>query len=293
MRKTGDEMMKKSGYYGMAFLVFGLTLALIYGGSVILALGAAIGGALLGGEAGVNIIYNFMLNNLNLYSCLTYLIPGAVFLLWYYFAFVEKRGIKQTVSSHTRRLTPACFGWVVLLGFAVQHVTSLIMVAINALMPSVMNEYTEMIDSSGISEYSLLWAVATLILPPIVEEVIFRGLILQYLGKAGASFIVANLIQAVLFGIFHMNLVQGIYTALLGFLLGCLAYRYDSIFVPMILHAIYNLFGTVLVDLENMFLPDVLLVVIILISVPLLIVTLLMIHFGVGEKKKKAGEAVQ
>ena len=293
MRKTGDEMMKKSGYYGMAFLVFGLTLALIYGGSVILALGAAIGGALLGGEAGVNIIYNFMLNNLNLYSCLIYLIPGAVFLLWYYFAFVEKRGIKQTVSSHTRRLTPACFGWVVLLGFAVQHVTSLIMVAINALMPSVMNEYTEMIDSSGISEYSLLWAVATLILPPIVEEVIFRGLILQYLGKAGASFIVANLIQAVLFGIFHMNLVQGIYTALLGFLLGYLAYRYDSIFVPMILHAIYNLFGTVLVDLENMFLSDVLLVVIILISVPLLIVTLLMIHFGVGEKKKKAGEAVQ
>ena len=286
-------MMKKSGYYGMAFLVFGLTLALIYGGSVILALGAAIGGALLGGEAGVNIIYNFMLNNLNLYSCLTYLIPGAVFLLWYYFAFVEKRGIKQTVSSHTRRLTPACFGWVVLLGFAVQHVTSLIMVAINALMPSVMNEYTEMIDSSGISEYSLVWAVATLILPPIVEEVIFRGLILQYLGKAGASFIVANLIQAVLFGIFHMNLVQGIYTALLGFLLGYLAYRYDSIFVPMILHAIYNLFGTVLVDLENMFLSDVLLVVIILISVPLLIVTLLMIHFGVGEKKKKAGEAVQ
>ena len=286
-------MMKKSGYYGMAFLVFGLTLALIYGGSVILALGAAIGGALLGGEAGVNIIYNFMLNNLNLYSCLTYLIPGAVFLLWYYFAFVEKRGIKQTVSSHTRRLTPACFGWVVLLGFAVQHVTSLIMVAINALMPSVMNEYTEMIDSSGISEYSLLWAVATLILPPIVEEVIFRGLILQYLGKAGASFIVANLIQAVLFGIFHMNLVQGIYTALLGFLLGYLAYRYDSIFVPMILHAIYNLFGTVLVDLENMFLPDVRLVVIILISVPLLIVTLLMIHFGVVEKKKKAGEAVQ
>lgn len=286
-------MMKKTGYYGMAFLVFGLTLALIYGGSFILALGAGIGGALLGGEAGINMIYNFVLNNSNLYSCLIYLIPGAVFLLWYYFAFVEKRGIKQTISSHTRRLTPACFGWVVLLGFAVQHATSLIMMAINAMMPSAMNEYTEMIDSSGISEYSLLWAAATLILPPIVEEVIFRGLILQYLGKAGASFIVANLIQAVLFGIFHMNLVQGIYTALLGFLLGYLAYRYDSIFVPMILHAIYNLFGTVLVDLENMFLPDGLLVVLVLISVPLLIVTLLMIHFGVGEKKRKAGEAVQ
>lgn len=293
MRKTGDEMMKKAGNYGLAFLVFMLTMALLYGGSIILAVGAGIGGVLLGGEAGINMIYEFMMNNSNLFSCLIYLMPGAVFLLWYYFAFVEKRGIKQTFYSHTRRLTPACFGWLILLAFAVQHATSLIMVAINALMPSVMNEYTDMIDSSGVSQYSVLWAVATLILPPLVEEVIFRGLILQYLGRAGARFIVANLIQAVLFGIFHMNLVQGIYTALLGFLLGYLAYRYDSILVPMALHAIYNLFGTVLVDLENMFLPDVVLVVLILISVPLLVFTLFMIHFGVGEKKKNAGEVTQ
>lgn len=286
-------MMKKAGNYGLAFLVFVLTMALLYGGSIILAVGAGVGGVVLGGEAGINMVYEFMMNNSNLFSCLIYLMPGVVFLLWYYFAFVEKRGIKQTFYSHARRLTPACFGWLILLGFAVQHVTSLIMVAINALMPSVMNEYTDMIESSGVSQYSLLWVIATLILPPLVEEVIFRGLILQYLGRAGARFIVANLIQAVLFGIFHMNLVQGIYTALLGFLLGYLAYRYDSILAPMALHAIYNLFGTVLVDLENMFLPDVLLVVIILISVPLLVFTLLMIHFGVGEKKKNTGEVTQ
>lgn len=293
MKKTGDERMKRTGYYGMAFLVFVITIVLLYGGSLILAVGAGVGGALLGGDAGLNMIYEFMMNNLNLFSCLIYLITGTVFLLWYYFAFIEKRGIKQTVYFHTRRLTPACFGWLILLGFAVQHTTSLIMMAINALMPSAMNEYTEMIDSSGVSQYSLLWAVATLILPPIVEEVIFRGLILQYLGRAGAGFLVANLIQAVLFGIFHMNLVQGIYTALLGFLLGYLAYRYDSILVPMAMHAIYNLFGTVLVDLESSFLPDMLLAVIILVSVPLLVLTLLMIHFRVGEKKKNAGEVRQ
>ena len=167
------------------------------------------------------------------------------------------------------------------------------MAAIYIVMPSAMDQYTEMIDSSGVTEYSILWAVATVILPPVVEETIFRGLILQYLGRAGARFVVANLIQAVLFGLFHMNFVQGIYTALLGFLLGWLAYRYDSILVPMLLHAIFNLFGTVLVDLESRFLPDVVLTLIILASVPLLIVTILMIHFGVGEKKKKIGEVRQ
>ena len=277
----------------MAVLVFVATMALLYGGAIILSLGAAVGGAVIGGGRAIELIDRFMTENMNLFSCLIYVVPGAVFITWYYFAFVEKRGIRETLYSHTRRLSPACFGWVVLLGFAVQHVISLLMAAIYAIMPSAMDQYTEMIDSSGISQYSILWAVSTLILPPIVEEIIFRGLILQYLGRAGARFLVANLIQAVLFGVFHMNFVQGIYTALLGFLLGWLAYRYDSILVPMVLHAIFNLFGTVLVDLESRFLPDIVLTLIILGSVPLLVITILMIHFGVGEKKKKIGEVQQ
>ena len=277
----------------MAVLVFVATMALMYGGAIILSLGAAVGGAVIGGGRAIELIDRFMTENMNLFSCLIYVVPGAVFITWYYFAFVEKRGIRETLYSHTRRLSPACFGWIVLLGFAVQHVISLLMAAIYAIMPSAMDQYTEMIDSSGISQYSILWAVSTLILPPIVEEIIFRGLILQYLGRAGARFLVANLIQAVLFGVFHMNFVQGIYTALLGFLLGWLAYRYDSILVPMVLHAIFNLFGTVLVDLESRFLPDIVLTLIILGSVPLLVITILMIHFGVGEKKKKIGEVQQ
>ena len=285
--------MKKTYNYGMAVLVFVATMALLYGGAIILSLGAAVGGAVIGGGRAIELIDRFMTENMNLFSCLIYVVPGAVFITWYYFAFVEKRGIRETLYSHTRRLSPACFGWIVLLGFAVQHVISLLMAAIYAIMPSAMDQYTEMIDSSGISQYSILWAVSTLILPPIVEEIIFRGLILQYLGRAGARFLVANLIQAVLFGVFHMNFVQGIYTALLGFLLGWLAYRYDSILVPMVLHAIFNLFGTVLVDLESRFLPDIVLTLIILGSVPLLVITILMIHFGVGEKKKKIGEVQQ
>lgn len=285
--------MKKTYNYWMAVLVFVATMALLYGGAIILSLGAAVGGAVIGGGRAIELIDRFMTENMNLFSCLIYVVPGAVFITWYYFAFVEKRGIRETLYSHTRRLSPACFGWIVLLGFAVQHVIFLLMAAIYAIMPSAMDQYTEMIDSSGISQYSILWAVSTLILPPIVEEIIFRGLILQYLGRAGARFLVANLIQAVLFGVFHMNFVQGIYTALLGFLLGWLAYRYDSILVPMVLHAIFNLFGTVLVDLESRFLPDIVLTLIILGSVPLLVITILMIHFGVGEKKKKIGEVQQ
>lgn len=276
----------------MAFLVFVLTMVLLYGGTVVLsAIFVAISFA-LEGELGMDAIFYFMEWGANLFSCIVYMLPAAVFLPWYYFAFVEKAGIRQTLRAHTRRLSPICFVWVAVLGFAVQHATSLLMVFMDFMMPSAMNDYAELVENSGLTQYSLLWVIATLILPPLVEEVIFRGLILQYLGKAGASFLMANLIQAVLFGIFHMNLIQGVYTCLLGFLLGYLAYRYDSILVPMALHFVYNLFGTVLVDLENRFLPDTILGLLVLASVPLLVNVLIAIHFGVGEKKRERGRGL-
>lgn len=279
--------MKKARNYGIAAVVFILMIVLLNGSAVILSAGVGIVGAVLGGYEGINLVYDFMMNNMNLLTGLAYIIPGTVFFLWYYFAFVEKQGISVFLRSHTRRLTPASFGWQILLVFSVQHATTLVMLAIAAIAPPAIDNYSQMIESSGVSQYSLMWAISTLILPPLVEEIVFRGLILKYLERAGACFIVANLIQALLFGIFHMNIVQGIYTSLLGFLLGYLAYRYDSILAPMITHALFNLFGTLIVDLENRFLPDFAIGLLVLISVPLLVGTLLMIHFRIGERKRE------
>ena len=271
----------------LAVLIFIITMLLFNGGGIILAVGAYVGAAMAGGSAGVDGAYDFLLNNLNLYSCLIYLIPGVVFALWYYFAFVERQGAAAFMKRQTRRLSPSCFGWLVILTYAVAHAVSLIMAIVAVMLPTAMENYTEMVDSSGLSEYSLLWAVATLILPPLVEETIFRGLIMGYLKKAGAHFLVINLIQAVLFGIFHMNLIQGIYAACLGFVLGYLAYRYDGLIVPMVMHALFNLFGTAGVELESMLLPEPILVMVIVGSVPLAAIVLVMMHYGVGEKDRK------
>lgn len=278
--------MKKGANYGMAALVFVLTMILMNGAGILLSIGAMFIGVMLGGDAGVNLVYNYLMDHLNLYSCLIYVIPGTVFLLWYYFAFIEQQGAGRFVEAQTKKLSPVCFVWLVPLTFAVEHAASLLMGIIAVIAPSAMNNYAELVETSGLNEYSPMWVAATLILPPLVEETIFRGLILQYLKRAGACFIVANLIQSVLFGIFHMNLVQGIYTAAFGFLLGYLTWRYQSLLVPMAMHALFNFFGTVVVDFENRFVPDFLMGFLVLVSIPLLIIVLVMIHFGIGDSKK-------
>lgn len=274
----------------MAVLVFAITMVLMNGSAILLSLGTSIFGMFIGGYNGADMTYNFLMDNLNLYSCMIYVITGTVFLLWYYFVFIEPAGLNKFVNAQTGKLSPVCFIWLVPLAFAVQHAISLLMGAIAMIAPSAMESYTELVDSSGLTEYSPVWVIATLILPPLVEETIFRGLILQYLRKAGACFIVANLFQSVLFGIFHMNLVQGVYAAFLGFLLGYLAWRYQSLIVPMAMHALFNFFGTAVIEFENAFLPDFLLGLIILASVPLTAIVLVMMHFGIGEKKKGTQE---
>ena len=272
-------------YYGIALLVFIALMALMYGGSMLISFEVVIGGILLAGERGIDMAYNFLMDYPNFFSIAVYLIPTAIMLPWYYFAFIEKKGFRQTLRAHTRQLSPICFVWVAVLTFAAQHATSLVMTLVDFLAPSVMNDYMELIETSGMTEYSIAWAVSTLILPPILEETVFRGLILQYLGKTGAKFFAANIIQAVFFGIFHMNLVQGFYTFFLGLLLGYLAYRYDSILVPMAMHFFYNLFGTALIELEPRILPDFVQGLIVLGSVPLLAIVLAAVHFRFGEKK--------
>lgn len=272
-------------YYGIALLVFIALMALMYGGSMLISFEVVIGGILLAGERGIDMAYNFLMDYPNFFSIAVYLIPTAIMLPWYYFAFIEKKGFRQTLRAHTRQLSPICFVWVAVLTFAAQHATSLVMTLVDLLAPSVMNDYMELIETSGMTEYSIAWAVSTLILPPILEETVFRGLILQYLGKTGAKFFAANIIQAVFFGIFHMNLVQGFYTFFLGLLLGYLAYRYDSILVPMAMHFFYNLFGTALIELETRILPDFVQGLIVLGSVPLLAIVLVAVHFRFGEKK--------
>lgn len=163
------------------------------------------------------------------------------------------------------------------LAFAMNHFTTVVMVIIAILLPHVFEEYTDMVDGSGMTDYGVAWFIATIILPPIVEESGFRGLGLTYLERAGVPFAWANLIQAIFFGIFHMNLVQGIYAGILGLALGYLAHHYKSLVAPMVMHGVYNVWGTLGTDLENIVLRNVPDIVIIALGIALPIIALKLI----------------
>jgi membrane protease YdiL (CAAX protease family) len=77
------------------------------------------------------------------------------------------------------------------------------------------------------------------VIAPIVEELIFRGLILQGFRKNYNAF-VAVLISALLFALFHLNPWQFPATFVIGLILGWIVVRTNSIILSIIGHSINN-----------------------------------------------------
>ena len=107
------------------------------------------------------------------------------------------------------------------------------------LPEQLMESYNQ--ASQGLNT-SLLWAdlLSVAFFAPLVEELIFRGLVLSRLRAALPGWL-AVLLQGLVFGFVHGQLVWIIYASLFGFLLGYVRLRTGSLAASILLHLGFNL----------------------------------------------------
>ena len=293
--RKGRAVMPKTVWYRiknvlLAFLVFIVMIELptLTSGVV---LGVIEGIALRdGGTRAVAEAYLFLMDNLNLFSAVVYALFGLPVLVWVLLMRRRARRVAaapgvvpapatvpalapapapvpapaapvlrspqpEQVSFRIHGLPNGAWLDAVLLAVGMQFLTTFVMVLILLLLPAAMEEYQNLIQGSGIDEYGIMWFISTVVLPPLVEETGFRGLGLTYLKRAGVPFAVANVLQALAFGLFHGNLVQGIYTFMLALFMGYVVHKTGSVMPAMLLHAVYNLMGTLGVDVIAALVP--------------------------------------
>lgn len=82
------------------------------------------------------------------------------------------------------------------------------------------------------------------IVAPFAEEVLFRGVIYNTLSK-GMTMPAVIIIQGILFGIYHGNLIQGLYATFLGILFGYVTYKTKSLWPSIIMHMVNNTVATI------------------------------------------------
>lgn len=93
--------------------------------------------------------------------------------------------------------------------------------------------------------------VLAVIMAPLFEEIIFRGIIQKGLLNNGVKPWKAILISALFFGIVHGNPWQFVGAVLLGSILGLVYYKTQSLLLPILLHAFNNLVSSILIFYGN------------------------------------------
>ncbi len=153
---------------------------------------------------------------------------------------VVAKGPSLSVSFRGYRLLDLICG-IFLLILALTYLAQYLSEVVAVISPEALENYRKVLEQSGLSESHVNgWMMLYVsLLGPIAEELTFRGMTFEY-ARRSLGFWGANIVQAVLFGIMHMNPMQGVYTFILGMVFGYVYYVTGNIFVPILLHIFYN-----------------------------------------------------
>ena len=165
---------------------------------------------------------------------------------------------KQKMTGYRKKFSPAGWGYGICMGVALQAVSGYFLMLAALLLPKAMEEYGQLMESMGIGAPTVLSLLYSVLAAPVAEELIYRGLTTKIFEKA-FSFWTANVMQAALFGLMHMNLIQSSYDFLLGILLGWVARKYGTWKGSILCHLVINLSGNLMGFLLYPFLSRLLL----------------------------------
>ena len=168
-----------------------------------------------------------------------------VFGTWYYFvchkASKDEDNLLHAVSSSFLALKSKPFIPILILlaGLCCQLFVSGVLCLLHGIIPDAFASYDKLVQEANSAKTPLILILCICILAPIGEEFLFRGVIL-YHAKRFMLPILAVLLQAILFGLYHGNVVQGIYAGFMGILLGAIVCKFKSIVPALLLHFTVN-----------------------------------------------------
>ena len=196
----------------------------------------------------VSALVIFAPNNTVLYNSTSYLMTSVVSVLSFLVAAIVlwillRLGKKQNYQPTYWRwnitpYAPFLIMATVSANFAMSEINALL---ISLLSPNVS---MDIMMTGGVTvnvmEIFMLF-VSTAVIPAIVEEIMFRGIILTNLIPYGRG--TAIICSAFLFGLMHMNPSQFFYTTLMGIFLGYIYVRTRSIWICVLIHFVNNSLG--------------------------------------------------
>lgn len=241
-----EQKPKKKAWKGILFSVLALFAfwgiqVLISGAASVIFMGQCIGEAggdmTAGQELYMDKIQNsgFMTNIL----CLTTAISAIVAILWYKLAFVKKYTVEKKEELRKNVLHGKVIAMLIIAAAGCYALDVTIANLVAWLSPAAMDSF-DSIMGAALSGSLVISFLTMVILAPVAEECLMRGIIFQMLSKRFAA-IPAVILSASFFSLYHLNIMQAIYVLPLGLLLGYTAYKCKSVLPCILIHMVNNL----------------------------------------------------
>jgi membrane protease YdiL (CAAX protease family) len=152
-------------------------------------------------------------------------------------ALLAARLSPEGLRARLGMVRPALPAW----GFPMVAVGSLAPIALGVALASLLLPFAALLPSHAQTSWAVSLALIVFfsVVPPVVEELFFRGYIQRRLLQRWSP-AVAILVTAALFALSHGNLPQIAVTFPMGIWLGILAWRTGSVWPSMLCHAFWN-----------------------------------------------------
>lgn len=179
-------------------------------------------------------------------------ITAGMLILFFYF---RKSECRNRLLDSDKQMNKISFLYILIVFMSVQLLFNVLGEGMEALLNQCGFSIMEQIESASSESTTFSMLLYASFLGPVAEELVFRGFLLRSLEKYGKLFAIVT--SAILFGLFHVNFIQGIFAFAVGIILGYVAREY-SIKWSIILHIINNfIFGDLLLFILGHFNPTV------------------------------------
>ncbi|CEP96644.1 CAAX amino terminal protease family protein [[Clostridium] sordellii] len=123
---------------------------------------------------------------------------------------------------------------------------SAVLLILSGILSQIFPDYKNVVNQIQLASNYWSQLILAIVLIPIYEEIFFRRVIFGYL-REKYNLIGAVIGQALVFGLDHGNIVQGIYTFILGIALALIYVYSESLVGSIIVHIIFNLLGILVI----------------------------------------------
>lgn len=233
--KKGLKAIGISLLYLLPYLGFQIVVIIIAAICAILSYMISAGGITTNLDQAIEKVYEMVMAN----TTLLLLIANVLSIFTYLLVIrTQKNKIRERLSLRIPQKSGLLA--VIPLALSMNILISFILAFLPAEWFSSYSKSTEALMSGS----AIITYLSVAVIAPIVEEMLFRGLIFDTLRK-GLRFWPAILIQALIFAVMHGQLVWMAYAFIIGIVFAALRVRYNSLIPAIIAHSMFNLAGCI------------------------------------------------